>query len=85
MEQMLNLWNALVDAYGDEQIRNLADEFGVDISDVGKEMPDDWAEELFVELLAFVVNDLAPMDAKKAMSVIKNAGVPEEMLEDIFG
>ena len=85
MEEMLDLWDALVDAYGEDQIRELADEADVDISMIGEEISEEWAEEIFVELLAFIVNDLAPIDAKKAMSVIKSAGVSDESLEDIFG
>lgn len=85
MEEMLDLWNALVDAYGEDQIRELADDADVDISMIGEEISEEWASEIFAELLSFIINDLAPIDAKKAMSVIKSAGVSDETLEDIFG
>ena len=85
MEEMLDLWNALVDAYGEDQIRELADEADVDISMIGEKISEEWASDIFAELLAFIVNDLAPIDAKKAMAVIKSAGVSDETLEDLFG
>lgn len=84
MEELMRLWNAMTEEYGEDAVRNLADECNIDISSIGEGQPEDWAHELFVELLSFLVDDLAQIDGQRAMLVISKAGVSDETMEDLF-
>ena len=52
---------------------------------IGKDLSEDWASDVYTELIVLIVNELARIDADKALATLHNGGVSEETLEELFG
>lgn len=85
MEAVMNLWNAVVAEYGEDVVRDAAVEADFDLTVIGQEVSDDWADDIRTELIVLIVNDLARIDSEKALAALHNGGVSEDTLEELFG
>lgn len=85
MKAVMELWNAMIVQYGEEVVRQTAEEAGTDLSDIGQDVSDDWASDIRTELIVLVVNELARIDAEKGLAALREGGVSEDELEELFG
>lgn len=85
MEAVMNLWNAVVAEYGEDVVRDAAVEADFDLTVIGQEVSEDWADDIRTELIVLIVNDLARIDPKKALAALHNGGISEDTLEELFG
>ena len=77
MEELMNLWDQIVDAYGEDTVRELAEEAGIDLSIIGADVDDEWAPGAIADLIDLVVDQLAAIDGDKAVAILRAAGLSE--------
>ena len=84
MEELMRFWNQIVEAYGEDTVRELAEEAEIDLSIIGADVDDDWAPGAFADLIDLIVDELAAIDADQAVTLLQAAGLSESAINDLL-
>ena len=84
MEQLLDLLDAMIDEYGQDDVRAAANKVGLDINSIKEGISEARAFEIHDILLDVLMNDFATYDRRRAMNVANDAGHSDEVIEELF-
>ena len=84
MEELMNLWQQIVDAYGEDTVRELAEEADIDLGIIGSDADDEWAAGAIADLIDLVVDQLAAIDSDSAVEILKAAGLSESAINNLL-
>ena len=84
MDELLALQNAMFEEFGEETVREIADNIDFDIDVIPDMLDDESAEDLLAEMINFVVTKLSEISAKKVKSILLSAGIEEEAADEFI-
>ena len=83
MEKLMNLWNCIIDEYGESVVCNAGKGIDIDILMIGEGVST--VSEVFAELVEFVIVELSEIDEKKSRRVLDKAEISDGVVKDILG
>lgn len=84
MEDLLDLWDAILCEFDADTIRELAESADIEVDMIGENISEEYASEIFAKLIELVSSELAEISVEKARNILAQTELSEETIGDLL-
>ena len=84
MDELIKLQQQMFAEFGEDFVRDIANQIDFDVDIVSDMMSEDNVIEMFAEMVNFIASELSDYSIEKAKIVLLSANIEEEIIDDLL-
>lgn len=81
-EELYAIWESMHEEFSKEQIANAADNYGIDLSIMCRNISDEELSDVWPDIVSFVSIKLKEIDEDKAWRILESAKLPDDVINN---